>query len=252
MTPVPVSGSTFVRSRLDLETVESTNDTAREFIDKPECFPLLILAKEQTKGRGRGSNAWWSDQGSLIATLVFDPSTFGVVRSDYPLIGLAFALAVLDVLEPTNPRAGLRWPNDIEAGAKKLGGILPEVVDHPEGARMVLGFGLNLTTDFSEAPPEVAAMATNLVGIWEDAPGRDELLQEIGAAFEITLDWIKTRNEAFERWLNEFDHLRGIPVEIDQGGTILKGIGAGIAGNGGLRVLTEGGLETVYGGRVLR
>lgn len=256
MIPQQVTGWPLIRSRLDVESVESTNDLAREYLDQPELLPMMIVAREQTKGRGRGDNTWWSDRGSILLTYVLNPLDHGIAREQFSLIGLAVALAVLDALFGCEPSARLRWPNDIEAGGRKLGGILPELVETQNGPRMIVGLGLNLTTALDKAPPEVAVMATSIEAIWPPArfplPTRDELLGEIAFDLTFALKWLSNGDPAFVQRLNQWDALRGQPVTIALPGETCEGIGAGITSDGGLKVLTKSGIEIIYGGRVLR
>ncbi len=256
MIPQLLANASFFRSRLDLETVESTNDVARDFLDQPELLPMLIVARAQTKGRGRGENRWWSDQGSILATLVINPQDHGIPSQAYPLVGLALALGVLDALFFAKPSVELRWPNDIEAGGKKLGGILPEVVESVCGPRIILGLGLNITSDLSKAPPEVARMATTFQAVWGHPtfplPTKEELLSEIAFDFNQALFWLRDGSDEFENRLNRFDSLRGKRIEIAMESESLVGIGAGITATGGLKVATPGGIRVIHGGRVLR
>ena len=68
-----------------------------------------------------------------------------------------------------HPSLGIRWPNDMQVGRSKLGGILPERVETERGRRLLIGVGLNVTTDLDAMPAEVRGMATSLAGIGEPA-----------------------------------------------------------------------------------
>ncbi len=138
-------------------------------------LPLVVLANRQTQGRGRGTNWWWSDEGSLTFTLALDPSAHGLTAMHEPRLALAAAVAVVDATRPYVPpqaTLGIRWPNDIEAGNRKLGGILPERVETAGGVRILIGVGLNVRTRLEDAPPEVRRMAATLAE-WVDDPDLD-------------------------------------------------------------------------------
>src|SRR5487761_1135631 len=78
-------------------SLSSTNDYAREVAGSlPREERLLIVADEQTTGRGRGANRWWTGSGSLACTLVFDPAQRDIERRYYPLISLAAAIAIVE------------------------------------------------------------------------------------------------------------------------------------------------------------
>ena len=83
----------------------------------------------------------------MTFTLAIDPLAHGLTAEIEPRLALATAVAVieaLDELELGSPSLGIRWPNDLEAGGRKLGGILPERVETPRGHRILIGIGLNV------------------------------------------------------------------------------------------------------------
>src|SRR4051794_7715342 len=126
----------FVRTRIERVEVESTSDLARELIEASAVeLPLLVRARRQTRGRGRGDNTWWSDQGSLAFTIGFDPRAVGLEPQHEPRVALTAALAVIGSLLHLC-RVDIRWPNDLECGGRKLGGILPERIETKAGVRM--------------------------------------------------------------------------------------------------------------------
>ena len=92
--------------------------------------PLLIVADGQTAGRGRQGNSWWTGDGSLAFSLLFDPETFSCPRRPEPRVALVVGVAIIDAIGPRIPaaRVGLHWPNDVFVGEKKLAGILVEVL----------------------------------------------------------------------------------------------------------------------------
>lgn len=248
----------FVRSALRLEAVDSTNDHARRLLDAgPVEAPALIVADRQTRGRGQGSNAWWSDAGSLTATLILDPSALGLPIDRVPSVALATAVAAIDAIERLYPRCrpGIRWPNDIEVDGRKLGGILPERVETEAGPRLLIGIGLNVRTRLDDAPPEVRRMAATLAdwsGARPDADPRADLLRAIMAALPDRLrDLAHARPSLHRRWAR-LDALDGTRVRIESGTEIIEALAAGIDEQGGLRLLVAGELQIIHAGRVLR
>jgi BirA family biotin operon repressor/biotin-[acetyl-CoA-carboxylase] ligase len=242
--------STWIHHRV----LGSTNDEAlRLLVEGRTPLPLVVRADRQTAGRGRGPNVWWSDAGSLSFTLGLDPAPLGLTTAQEPTVALAVAVAVIDAIEEgQRPGAlGIRWPNDVEAGGKKVGGILPERVETAGGARLAIGVGLNVATRLDDAPEPVRAMATSLSEIGATVP-IDDLLARLIGRIGPALAGLAARDAALaDRW-NALDTLRGEPVRIDQGGRILAGIARGIDAEGALRVESQGAIVTVRGGRVLR
>lgn len=255
MSPTPP----FVRTTLDFEEVASTSDLARQLAaDAPHELPLLVRARRQTRGRGRGSNAWWSDEGSLLFSLLLDPARHGLRPEHEPRLALVTALAAVEAIAPHLPDPGvlgIRWPNDVEAGGLKLGGILPERVETGRGPRLVIGVGLNLSTRLDAAPAAVRAMATSVEALRgrplpPDDAGR--VLIDLLAHLAEGLEALGRDDPALAARWDRLDTLRGVPVRIDLGPRLVEGSGAGIDDRGGLRLRTAEGPLTLFGGRVLR
>ena len=135
----------FVKTMIVLEEVESTSDRAAHLVRSGDvALPLCVWARRQTRGRGRGTRSWWSDSGSMTFTLAIDPEAHGLVCESEPKLALATAVAVIEALAELgfgSPALGIRWPNDLEAGGRKLGGILPERVETDHGRRVLIGAG---------------------------------------------------------------------------------------------------------------
>src|SRR5690348_9213630 len=123
----------FIKTRVHREVVDSTSDLARQLVVEGDvACPLLVLARRQTRGRGRGDHSWWSDPGSLTFTVALDPAAHGLRAEQEPRLALASAVAVVEAialrLDPGQDRPGIRWPNDVEVANRKVAGILPERV----------------------------------------------------------------------------------------------------------------------------
>lgn len=135
-----------------LDEVESTQDIAAEILTSG--WPVGgVIARDQTKGRGRFGRVWKSQPGdSLTMSLIFRD------YADHPkpyLVGMAVAIAAAGVLH-----GQLRWPNDLTESGLKLGGILTEMIIDVTGRRVpVVGVGINLNQ--REFPEEIAHLATS-------------------------------------------------------------------------------------------
>jgi BirA family transcriptional regulator, biotin operon repressor / biotin---[acetyl-CoA-carboxylase] ligase len=249
----------FVRTMVERDVVLSTNDVAAELVRSGAvALPLVVWAHRQTRGRGRGSHDWWSDGGSLTFTMAIDPPAHGLGQMALPRVALATAVAVIDAIGELGCGElglGIRWPNDLECGGKKLGGILPEVVDLASGNRLLIGVGLNVQSNLAEAPGEVQAMAISLEAVLASADAselRPRLLAAILQRFEWILGPLASADAALaDRW-NELDVLRDRPVRIDVGSHVVQGYGRGIDALGALCL--DDGRTTVrlFGGTVLR
>ncbi len=251
----------FVRSVVHVAETASTNDIAKAdapSID-PEVLPRLYRADRQTNGRGRGANAWYSDSGSLLISLLIDPRRLGLTSEREMCVSLAVGLAVLRTVEihiVAKP-LGIRWPNDVEIGGRKLAGILVERLVAGSESRLVVGIGINVSTRFEHAPPEVASLATSLSRFepeLESPRAMNHILTRLLSRIGCELG----RLSAGERWQvwdwNRADLLSGQPVVVQRGLERLEGIGRGIAEDGALLLETPAHPEPirVYAGQILR
>lgn len=144
----PFDSSRWVR----LEETPSTQDVAESALKAGEPVDLVV-ARNQTQGRGRFDRIWISEpDDSLTVSFVFHD------YADHPephLLGMAVALAAAAALH-----ARVRWPNDLGLNGRKVGGILTELVKDGQGRRVpVVGMGLNLNQ--KSFPPEIADRATS-------------------------------------------------------------------------------------------
>jgi BirA family biotin operon repressor/biotin-[acetyl-CoA-carboxylase] ligase len=248
----------FVRTMIARDVVASTSDLARQLVaGKDLALPLAIWAARQTQGRGRGTNRWWSGPGSLTFTLALDPAAHGLRPEHEPRLALATAVAVIDSIAAPGLAAplGIRWPNDIEAGARKLGGILPERVDTARGPCLLIGVGLNVATPMDDAPPEVRRMATSLDelrGNAESVGGAETLFRAILAGVPVVLDQLARDDPALAARWAALDTLRGHAVRIDLGPRIITGVARAIDPEGALCLDAEAGPLRLFGGQVLR
>jgi BirA family biotin operon repressor/biotin-[acetyl-CoA-carboxylase] ligase len=163
---------------LALDIVRSTGSTNADLLaraaDPGSPEGQVLVAEEQTAGRGRLGRSWSSVPGaSLTFSVLLRPATVPAARRGWLtlLAGVAVASAVRSV---AGVDAVLKWPNDVLAGDRKLAGILAE--QSPDGAAVVIGTGLNVAA----APGEIPVSATGLAATSLRAEGatvsREDLL----------------------------------------------------------------------------
>jgi BirA family biotin operon repressor/biotin-[acetyl-CoA-carboxylase] ligase len=249
----------FVRTLVECDVVQSTNDVAAVLVRTGAVgLPLAVWAHGQTRGRGRGIHEWWSDGGSLTFTMAIDPAAHELAQVVLPRVAVATAVAIIDaVCELGFPEHGLgiRWPNDVECGGRKLGGVLPETVKLLDGERLLIGVGLNVQTKLEEAPAEVRSMATSLEEVSPvaiEGEIRARLLAAILRRFEGILGRLGSADAALAARWNELDVLRERVLCVDVGTHVVQGRGCGIDADGALCL--DDGRTTVrlFGGTVLR
>lgn len=253
------------RNSTDWETiafdeVDSTNNEARRRVASGTLtVPTLIRTGRQTAGRGRGANTWWSDRGSLTFTLVFAPPHYGLRTEQLPRVAIATAVALIEAIEETRAAPpgilGIRWPNDLESrDGKKLGGILPEAIRDPRGAEfLVVGIGLNVSTNLDAAPPFVRALATSIEALGGAAVDVEAFLATALVCFDRAMTALAAEDTRLAGCWQARDLLFGHRVRVVTGDRTLVGEGRGIDPEGRLWLaLDHGSLEAIVAGQVLR
>jgi BirA family transcriptional regulator, biotin operon repressor / biotin---[acetyl-CoA-carboxylase] ligase len=137
-----------------LDVVETTGSTNADLLARhaagEDIVGAVLLAEDQSAGRGRNGRSWSAPPRSQIA-LSIGVSTEGVPPSAWGWLPLLTGVALVDAIrESTGIEAGVKWPNDVLAGTGKLAGILAEVAS-PDPV-IVVGLGLNVTLTPAEAP----------------------------------------------------------------------------------------------------
>ena len=217
------------------ESVESTNDEVRVLAQAGAPDGLVLLAERQTAGRGRRGAAWFSPAGASLAFSI-------LVRPDepkalWPRLALAAGLAVAEAVESFGLQAGIKWPNDVWIGQRKVAGILVEA-----GSDFaVVGIGLNVNS--TEFPPELAEVATSLRLEASRDFSRAVVLGEIIRKFAGRRRQIGNDFDALISAVRLRCVLTGKRVTLTTANGARVGTVEGIADGGELLLRTENGLE---------
>jgi BirA family biotin operon repressor/biotin-[acetyl-CoA-carboxylase] ligase len=140
--------------------VDSTNSVAMTLGESGEPHGTVVIAEEQTAGRGRAGHTWHSEKtNGIYMTVLLRPP---IPPQQAPLITLAAGLAVREaILEQTGLAPDLRWPNDLLFGRKKFCGILTEMNAEQDQIHFVaVGIGINVNHE--RIPEELSKIATSL------------------------------------------------------------------------------------------
>ena len=217
------------------KSVESTNDEIRDFAQAGAPEGLILLAETQTAGRGRRGAAWFSSAGeSLAFSILVRPDE---PKSLWPRLALATGLAVAEALEACGLEAGIKWPNDVWLGQRKVAGILVEA--GPDFA--VVGIGVNVnSTGF---PPEVAELATSMRMETSREFSLAEVLREIIVKFSLRRLQLGRDFEQVVAAVNERCVLTGKQVALKAADGPKTGTVEGVAPGGELLLRTEEGLQ---------
>ena len=226
-----------LRDRVTIEWFErlgSTNDyLLSQAAPAPSAFHVAI-ADEQISGRGRGQNRWVS--GKRQGLWLSFATTFSPVPAGFEALTLALGVGVVAGLQQLGAaELALKWPNDVMAGDRKLGGILVESRGRGSSATAVCGIGINVQTPTALLDNEQALPPTGLASVLSDGPSMERLAGTVLSASIATCDEFAARGPAafMERW-SALDWLRDKRVVVNDGN--VAGVAAGIDDRGRLTV----------------
>jgi len=232
-------------------SLASTNDHARRLaaaVGREET--VLVVADQQTAGRGRGQNRWWTGSGALACSLLLDPALRNIERRHFHLISLAAAMAIVDTAQPLVPagQVGLHWPNDVFVNDRKLSGVLVEAL---ADGRHIVGIGVNLNNSLAAAPAELCDVLTTLADIAGRPYDRTQVLAALLSGFDRVLAQLAVDAAGVAQRANALCLQHGQMITIESGNRVTSGSCIGIADDGALVLETATGREKFYSG-VLR
>ncbi|HUE88877.1 MAG TPA: biotin--[acetyl-CoA-carboxylase] ligase [Vicinamibacterales bacterium] len=242
--------------RLELRwypTVTSTMDVAEEAAQAGAPEGLVIVAEEQTQGRGRRGRVWSSPPGAgLYLTFVLRPPLEGGAGPMLSLITLAVGVAAREAIgRASGLLPELKWPNDLMVGKRKLAGILSEGIGLGRVDQTVLvGCGLNILS--VAHPDEIAGLATSLESELGRSVDRAHVLEELLVAIPQTCDDLRRGNadDILRAWRHAAPSAEGAFVRWPTPEGPRQGTTAGIDQTGALLVKTGGGTERIVGGEL--
>jgi BirA family biotin operon repressor/biotin-[acetyl-CoA-carboxylase] ligase len=180
-----VTGPPSVWTRVDVvERTASTNADVVAAAEAGEPSGYVLVAEQQDGGRGRLDRMWESPpRAGLLMSLLLRPEVPAAALPLLPLLaGLAVAEAVRSVAEVP---AGLKWPNDVLAGGRKLAGLL---VERTTTGGVVIGIGLNVSTRREELPVDTATSLALEGGHTDREPLAKEILRALGRRYTAYAD----------------------------------------------------------------
>ena len=236
---------------LRFESLPSTNNEVARLAAHGAEEGLVVVADEQTAGRGRLQRTWVSPKGAgLYFSLLLRPK----FTIDYwPLITFVAALAVADALqESCNLATDIKWPNDLLAGERKICGILAEVIDTSSQKAIVLGIGINLTNE--AFPEELTGRAVSVAEVTGRRPDRESILQALVQALArwyALLHEVEGAGRMLAAWTTRSSYAEGKFVKVTNGDETVTGITRGLEPDGALRLeLPTGAINIVRAGDV--
>ena len=227
-------------------SLESTNEMAKREARQGAAEGTVIIAGEQTAGRGRIERVWLSPEGNIALSVILYPNV-----AYLPSIIMLASLAVVHSIEATTGlKSQLKWPNDVLIKGRKVCGILIEskvrrgVVDY-----VVIGIGLNVNLRLSDFP-EILPTATSL----SDELGRDvsclSIIQRLLVEVEKLYLALLAGDSIYEEWRDGLETL-GRRVQVKSGETIYEGMAESVSKDGSLLLrCPDGSLTRIVAGDV--
>lgn len=233
------------------EEITSTNQYAKKIAEEGAPEGMLIIADEQTRGKGRSGRAWTTPRGTAVAmTLVLRPK---LPPAKVSMVTLVMGLAVAKACRVLyGIPAGIKWPNDVVVNGKKLCGILTEMSMEMAAVNyVVIGTGINVNV--SSFPQEISKTATSLLLECGYETARAKLIAVCMKYFEEYYERF-LRTQDLSALMEEYNELllnRERKVRVLEPGHEYTGTAMGINRDGELLVVREDGSQTaVYAGEV--
>lgn len=239
-------------SKIELfQTLDSTNNWMMAQAISGQPCATACFAEQQTQGRGRYGRQWISPFGNNIYFSML--WRYALSPSELSGLSLAVGVAVLRVLRDMGlTGVGLKWPNDILWGNRKLAGLLLEVAGESSGpSHVVVGIGINVRLTSYDAK--------NIDQPWVDIEtitGSADISRNRLAAklldnlIEVLRHYDRTRLEPYLSEWREFDLYYGQPIIIKSGSHVMEGVHHGINSDGALLISMPDGLKSFHAGEV--
>ncbi|QXL83888.1 biotin--[acetyl-CoA-carboxylase] ligase [Comamonas sp. NLF-1-9] len=232
-------------------TIDSSNTELLRRARRGALAPTVLIAEEQTAGRGRQGRSWYSAAGDVLAVSIGLP----YAPRDWSGLSLAVGVALAESLQPQWPAAGsgqariqLKWPNDLWLDdGRKLAGILIETAEMADGSGrrcVIVGMGINLQ------PPPAQGLRTPAACLQDvDArlDGPAALLRCALPVVRTLLGFAESGFAPFQPRFARRDYLKGRMVQLSNG---VQGTACGVQDDGALQLSTAGGLQRITSSEV--
>lgn len=219
-----------------LDRTGSTNDDARSLAASGAPAGTVVVAEEQTAGRGRQGRTWMAPRGRALTLSIIVRAAGDALA----LLPLTAAVAVCEACErASSVQCAVKWPNDVWISERKVAGILIE--SRPQEGWAVIGVGLNVGTTPEELGPDLRDSATSLSIATGAEVARESvlesLLERLAALLEVEPDRLLPAYRAR-------DALNGRAITWSAGTERLEGEASGVDDEGNLVVFTADGERT--------
>lgn len=244
-------GTPFEKRIFHYFKIDSTNTVALRMGEEGEAHGAVVIAEQQTAGRGRAGRSWISEKSAGIHVTVLLRPPISPMHA--PALTLAAGLAARDAIaEETGFVPDIRWPNDVLLRGRKICGILTEMQAEPDRIHFaVVGIGINVNQQ--KMPPELAEIATSLRIETERVHSRVDLLARLLRSLNSYYNEfiIKGTAPILRRFAEVSSFYQGKRVRITTSNESFTGTTDGLETTGILRVRRDDGrIEPVISGDV--
>lgn len=234
LTDYKAQGSVLGHRLISFDEIDSTNRLALELAEQDQEPGTVVLAENQSCGRGRLGKSWLSAQGQgLYFSVILRPE---IEVEKLSRLTLMAGVASAEALQPyCQEKILLKWPNDILLAGKKCGGILAELSWQGKKPSVVLGIGLNIHRPPHGFPEDIAQRAGSLADFGCTA-GRGQLLAAVIKGIDETVVELEQGGwpQLMERW-QQRDATCGKRCSwLNVDGQLVEGVAAGIDDQGQL------------------
>ncbi len=221
-------------------------DAARQEVQRGAAEGTVIIAGEQTEGRGRLQRTWFSPAGNIALSIVLYPDAANLPY----LIMIASLAAAYSIEAVTGLKTQIKWPNDVLIGGRKVCGILIEnEVRGNKVACAIVGIGINVALRYDEVS-EISAMAMGLEEETGRKVSREDIVRNLLIEFERLYLLLPAGKSIYEAWRDRLVTL-GKRVTVKSGGNTLEGIAESVDESGTLRLRrADGNLLSIIAGDV--
>lgn len=230
--------------------IDSTNLLARRFLeqrwrDEAHCPEVTFFAFEQTAGRGRLGRSWISRPGLGVYTTLLRSVPEDALQSLPLLVGVGVARALV---RETGCRVGLKWPNDLQVGGRKIGGVLIESLSRDDEVAALIGVGINHGQRPADLP---LPRATSLRQEVDRLPTLGKLAGDVVGGVRAELAHLRNVDYARREYGALSVHRPGESLHCRVGEQDLEGTFLGFDGRGFLRLEVDGRERMVASGEII-
>lgn len=232
-------------------SLPSTNKHVRELAEDGWPEGTMVMAEEQTAGKGRAGRTWHSPPGvGLHFSFLLKPR---LSPEKVPLITLMTAVGASCGLRDCGYQAQIKWPNDLLLTGRKIGGILAETRIRPSvPPEVFVGVGLNVNHREEHFPGDLRLSAGSLRMSTGRPADRTAILTSVLLRIDEEYSRLRSTGEGalIDSFLSLCPMCRDTPVSLSFGGEILTGTTSGIGPTGALRLAGPSGIREVHAGDV--